>query len=240
MKTPRWIILALSLLTIHPQFASQVHGSVALNEMPKGTQVLQFGIGSSLTLDDFKGSALSYQWFLKDRLGLRIFIDYENWDYEKQYSEVDHYNEYLIGVDRNDDLREWNRHFSGGFQVVWFLRKTPVDLFLGLGPIYTHTYTREDESNFSWSDYEFIESREALEIKTESIGVASAVGIQVPLGSRMAIHVEYSASLTTSSQDIVRQYWREGNLESSHLEGVSMDTWRLTSSGGKMGLSVFF
>lgn len=238
MSLSRPLVFILPFFVLASLAIADIENAAPPNALKKGSQAVNFGVGYDLTLSAFRGQAFAYQWFLKDGYAARVGFELSHLDFDRTQEKFELYND-MPGYGEQDGLEIWEKLFSIDLQVLMYRERDHLDLYFGLGPRYSHSHHRSDESRFDWYDYDFVQSREARERKIESIGAMMTLGVRLPFGGRYSVQAEYGGIYTHTSDDEVVQYWDEGQWERSYLKSTSRSYWSYVSYGGRLSLSVF-
>ena len=206
------------------------------NSLKKDKWALQFEIDRSFDLSGFQGNTLSIKKHTADnrayRLGLTFFLDFGDSETFRIL------NDTIL----NPGEREFeNSRLSISFQKIYYARTdASINVFYGFGPAlsFQHSNTESVSYNRSRTQARFSNSTN----DSWSAGITGVFGAEWFFAENMSLLGEYNtvANYRQSKRENLTRIVEGSTILNSSFTEDKTDSFRLSSSRVKFGLSVYF
>ena len=221
--------------------------STANNSLKDGAWALQFQIGSSFTLGQFQGMAISGKKHIASgtaiRLGVNVSLNNtRSDDTEKMY---DHDSLSLhdggIVVDTRDDYA-----FEVNGQFLFYANpETEFSFLFGGGVLFRYSKGNSDYSAepIRPPGSPYAKTASTYESTTWGVGISGLAGVEWFVSKRVSLHAEYGIKLVhesgSSAETRRNTYVGPEGYTSKSLREHEVKNWKLSPSAVLFGLSVY-
>lgn len=233
----RGMILAIVVFLMSPGGVLAV-GPDAIEGSPhKGSQALQFQVGSNFRLTTFQGSLISYLKFLSDRHALRVGMDVlghkGDRDIEVEFPDYD-------SLRGEGNPADWNHQYTLVSQLVTLQKKGPVWFYYGGGPKLSYVNTGGESIDFRIYDDELATVYSKHTYRTWGLGLSGTAGVQRTLNDYLALHAEYGWSIIYRWGRQTQEYRYTEYPDRNEKSTTDVSSFDVNSEGVRFGLSVYF
>ncbi|MCH9025109.1 MAG: hypothetical protein IH931_07220 [candidate division Zixibacteria bacterium] len=230
-KSAMVLFILLAIIVAIPSAASARE-----NSLKKGKWALQFEIDRDFDLSGFQGNTLSIKKHTADnrayRLGFTFFLDIGDSETLRILNDT-------ILLPRERDFN--SRRFNFSFQKIYYASTdASVNMFYGIGTAYSFQHSNNESVSYNRSRTQIQFSNSTND--SWSAGITGVFGAEWFFAENMSLLGEYNtvANYRQSKRENLTRIVEGNTILNSSFSEDKTDSFRLSSSRVKFGLSVYF
>ena len=233
-RTTIFVLIFIAVLAAIVTIPSET--SARENSLKKDKWALQFEIDRDFDLSGFQGNTLSIKKHTADnrayRLGFTFFLDIGDSETLRILNDT-------ILLPRERDFN--SRRFNFSFQKIYYASTdASVNLFYGIGTAFSFQHSNNESVSFNRSLTQVRINNSTNDLW--SAGMTGIIGAEWFFAENMSLLGEYNtvAKYTRSNREDESRIIESGVILGSSFSESKTDSFRISSSSVKFGLSVYF